>query len=689
MTRLYILGRGARDFERVRHWLDILDNSGADVRLLTSRRRLVILAEGRLQPSTFAPAAAKRGASLRARVVRKAARWGSRLLPGRPRLLVTLKYGNLAPGRDAAAPQYIALSDAVAWPQGWAGVKRDQVVVIPPNDAETHLRSQSRHELGVRYHHLVERMRGGKIAPEAAMRRPDWSFLVTDRRATELEFDLGDYVADAIRLATHSGHDAAQVILDLAAARANTADLGIEHEAAQAIVTLATNRTATAATTEVADRLSDVADEALAAADFDRASRLFTHLLWLVFFPSLHTSAEWSPLVEDPDSWLEPVRRSKVRHHILGRARPTQRQPADHSAPGVAVIRGSYPGFSAPVVEALEAFGLPTTAFVPGTEDRRLVGNGPNEDVVRWLVGTDPIPTWEWLSETERRAQVFVDWADRAAAIAIANRTTGRTVLRIHSADLLSGWIHLTPLDKVDEIVVVSEPMADLVRRIVDVPDTTVVRALPNLVDAERFDRPKNPIASRTVAVVGWAQQVKDPVWALDVLALLRRSDPEWRMAFVGNDFEARGSLAARAYKARFWERMLEEDVRSGVKFVGYTRDLPGVFQDAGFVLSSSLRESFGVALMEGVASGAVPVVRNWPAFQVVDAARRVTDPRWVVEDVEEAAAAILRLGDEPDRATEATHARQWLKGRFVTDDVAAQYVAVVTGAARNGAGAR
>jgi glycosyltransferase involved in cell wall biosynthesis len=85
------------------------------------------------------------------------------------------------------------------------------------------------------------------------------------------------------------------------------------------------------------------------------------------------------------------------------------------------------------------------------------------------------------------------------------------------------------------------------------------------------------------------------------------------------------------------------------VWFTSRTRTLPEVLRDAGFVLSASLRESFGAGLRESAASAAVPVVRNWPLDLAYGGARAVFPSDWVVADVAE---AVRRISEHaPDSA--------------------------------------
>jgi hypothetical protein len=75
--------------------------------------------------------------------------------------------------------------------------------------------------------------------------------------------------------------------------------------------------------------------------------------------------------------------------------------------------------------------------------------------------------------------------------------------------------------------------------------------------------------------------------------------------------------------------------LRDAVVFDDAGPDVPAWLRRIGFVLSTSDDESFHVAPAEGMASGAVPVVRHWPG------AETIYDQRWIRETPAEMAAAI------------------------------------------------
>jgi glycosyltransferase involved in cell wall biosynthesis len=70
---------------------------------------------------------------------------------------------------------------------------------------------------------------------------------------------------------------------------------------------------------------------------------------------------------------------------------------------------------------------------------------------------------------------------------------------------------------------------------------------------------------------------------------------------------------------------------------------VPEALRDVGVILSSSVRESFHASVVEGAASGAVPVVRDWPFFAgKANGARTLFPSDWVVETPEQAVERIL-----------------------------------------------
>jgi glycosyltransferase involved in cell wall biosynthesis len=142
----------------------------------------------------------------------------------------------------------------------------------------------------------------------------------------------------------------------------------------------------------------------------------------------------------------------------------------------------------------------------------------------------------------------------------------------------------------------------------------------------------------------------KDPLWAFDVVQRLRKTDDRYRLLLIGSDFAGEKSAAAGRYAERLHKRLEALEAEGVVQRVGQTDDVPGALTEVGIILSASVRESFHAALVEGAASGAVPVVRDWPFFAGrATSARTLFPADWVVETPDEAAQRIITTTGDAD----------------------------------------
>jgi glycosyltransferase involved in cell wall biosynthesis len=246
---------------------------------------------------------------------------------------------------------------------------------------------------------------------------------------------------------------------------------------------------------------------------------------------------------------------------------------------------------------------------------------------------------------------VFIDWCVSTAALFTLLDPGGtRVIVRIHSFELFSHWPHVVDFARVDDVVVVSEHMRDLARAVAPQLRAEIgprLHVIPNAADLGRFVRPKTAQARFTLGLVGVGSVVKDPRWTLDVLRLLRQHDPRYRLFMIGNGLDPATSAPVREYDALLRLDLDELEAAGAgagaVRRIGHTDDVAVALTDIGVIVSSSVRESFHVALVEGAASGAVPVVRDWPFFAGRATGASTLFPReWVVTTPAEAAQRIL-----------------------------------------------
>jgi glycosyltransferase involved in cell wall biosynthesis len=249
---------------------------------------------------------------------------------------------------------------------------------------------------------------------------------------------------------------------------------------------------------------------------------------------------------------------------------------------------------------------------------------------------------------------VFIEWCSaHSVLLNLIDPGKARVIVRLHSYEAFTPWPHLLDFSRVDDMVFVSAHVRDLVETAVPglaEGPASKLHVLPLGLRLGRYVKPKSENARFTLGLVGWRQVAKDPLWALQVVRRLRETDERFRLVLVGDPFEAEVSAATRAYGSRLDAELAELVAAGAVQQWGRTNDIPGALTEIGVILSSSVRESFHAGLVEGAASGAVPVVRHWPFFAGRrNGARTLFPAEWVVDTPEQAAARILETTHDSD----------------------------------------
>ncbi len=489
---------------------------------------------------------------------------------------------------------------------------------------------------------------------------------------------------------------AAEVLAEIPSSALSACD-AVRRDATLALASLTATAVIPQDHGDIVQKVLETADRGLEQGDIELTAE-FTHLATqLLFHREINADGHSSPLVDDPREFLRVWHTSDVAQLLTGSvapgqetAQPTSAEPSPTAEPmgtqvRVLVLPGSYPNFCYPLVESLS-----TDADVRVLElhdQPRFKGNGPQHAVLearlKHALGRPFDGHPQMAAEMDACDVVFVDWADRGALMATMTLPEGLPlVLRIHSMDALSPWIHLIDWSRVDDLVLVSEHLRVVVQQLLGHRlDHTRVHVIPNIIRPPRSIRPSAEGFRRRLLMIGWGQRVKDPIWALEVLGRLRESDEGWELIMLGRPFDARQSVSTRDYSLRFQDRLTWDDVRGAVELVDFTPDIDPYLDRCGFALSASRRESFGVGIVEAAASGLVPVVRNWPMFAALSGARGLFPHDWVVDSVPAAADRVLSLSQAEHWSAASGAARTAVDKRFNYAEACAAYHRVVLGA--------
>jgi spore maturation protein CgeB/glycosyltransferase involved in cell wall biosynthesis len=143
-----------------------------------------------------------------------------------------------------------------------------------------------------------------------------------------------------------------------------------------------------------------------------------------------------------------------------------------------------------------------------------------------------------------------------------------------------------------------------------------ICSVLGNYVEADRFALDKHAGAEFTLGMIGTAPSRKRLDLALDTLELLVANDERYMLRVKGDSPAAYPWLWERSSERRYYEevyaRINSGSLRHKVVFDPRADDVHHWLRMVGTVLSPSDFESFHLAVAEGVASNALPVVWDW-----------------------------------------------------------------------------
>jgi glycosyltransferase involved in cell wall biosynthesis len=397
-----------------------------------------------------------------------------------------------------------------------------------------------------------------------------------------------------------------------------------------------------------------IADQALMDSDFEAATRSVQEVMLLLFHRSVHFDSLTSLMAPHPTGYLAPLHGSLAGRTMAaprGRLSPAAPAPTDrpHRLLFVSAgnenflgeIRARYqrdPHFE---VQSLNLRAEPewkVMARLPSLLKHKLGGDPEYGEAMQAWLG----PHVEWADT------VFVEWCSTQAALfTVIDPGTTRVIVRLHLYEAFTMYPHLMDWSRVDDLVFVSEPLRDFTMDVAPglrEPCAPRTQVLTNAVRLDPYHRPKHPDARFTLGQIGLSRIAKDPRWTLEVLRELRRRDERYNLVLIGADLDGTTTPQAADYYDAYLKESAELEARGAIRRIGQTDDVPGALTEVGVILSASVRESFHLGVIEGAASGAVPVVRDWPFFAGrTHSARSIFPADWMVETPREAADRIFK----------------------------------------------
>ena len=253
-----------------------------------------------------------------------------------------------------------------------------------------------------------------------------------------------------------------------------------------------------------------------------------------------------------------------------------------------------------------------------------------------------------------------------------------RLFIRLHRFELDAPWIRDVSPQTIERVVCVNDHYRRRVVQETGMADDSVI-TIPNAVDRDYFDRPKMPGAERRLGLLGMVPFRKRPDRAVSLLRRLNRESSGFRLSLKStmpwdHPWIWRRPNERDAYRRLFDEITLDPTVRNSIVIDQHGGNVASWLQRTGWILSVSEDESFHLAPAEGMASGSIPVIREWPG------AKDVYDARYIAVDEDDMVERILEISLAGTWAENSEQAREAFRQEYDLPTVAERWADLLLG---------
>lgn len=275
-------------------------------------------------------------------------------------------------------------------------------------------------------------------------------------------------------------------------------------------------------------------------------------------------------------------------------------------------------------------------------------------EALRWLhdTGRYEILHDRWISSARHDEEqseallaqadvIFCEWcAGQAVWYSRRKRPGQKLFIRLHRYEAFTTFPRDVAADAMDGVIVVSDYLRDLCVQEFGWA-TDLLKIIPQYCVAEQFRREKHSGAERILGLVGINSFLKRPDRAVEILRLVCREEPRFRLRIrSAMPWDIPWLWANSEEKIKYMDffRDLEGDtiIRDKIIFDRPGSNMAEWYRNVGYILSTSDIEGCHTAVAEGMCSGAKPIVIHWPG------ATSVYDRANVHETVEQMADAVL-----------------------------------------------
>ena len=234
----------------------------------------------------------------------------------------------------------------------------------------------------------------------------------------------------------------------------------------------------------------------------------------------------------------------------------------------------------------------------------------------------------------------WFEWCTDLAMNGSKMQKVCKNIIRLHRYEAYLDCPKEVNWDNVDMLITVGNRCVNevLCRKVPDIGSRTRMVEIANGVDMGKFGFVER-VRGKNIAFVGDLRLVKNPMFALQCMRKLHSIDDEYKLFFAGRIPDV------DAFVEQYLRHMVDVlGLRGVVFFDGRQEDIKSWLTDKHYIVSTSVIESQGMGILEGMASGLKPVVHNFPG------AERIFAPEFLFNTAEDFCERVLSDEYEPRR---------------------------------------
>ena len=271
-----------------------------------------------------------------------------------------------------------------------------------------------------------------------------------------------------------------------------------------------------------------------------------------------------------------------------------------------------------PMIEAIRS-KMPKVAFFCGGDGMRSLNEIAEFIKQRFEVQLFEDQTEEELVEVMKWSDIC--WFERCSNLAVTASKLPKVcknIIRLHRYEAYKQWPQQVNWANIDILVTVGHSFFRdaLIQTVPELDESTSIVTVPNGVNLEKFAF-TNRQRGKNIAFLANLRMVKNPAFILQCMQKLHYIDPEYRLFLGGESADA----ALEQYVKYMVDALDLRDVvffdpprfASQKRSRGGQEDVSSWLEDKHYIVSTSIIESEGMGLLEGMACGLKPVIHNFP----------------------------------------------------------------------------